>query len=104
DRVGRALADGWVVRAVDPKQLIAEEERARGAVSPLAELVEADALGICKVHQPLEMGRVVPITTAVYGAFGADDLRIDRLTGRGRCMLALEHDAQLVHQDLFARS
>ena len=44
-----------VAASVEPEQLVAEEERARVAVAPLAHVVESQAEGGAEPQQPLEV-------------------------------------------------
>ena len=97
-----------VVAAVEPEQLVAEEQRAPVAVAALAHVVEAQAEGGAEAQQPLEVGRPKAERAALDGPRGRYERRISLAVGvdgspaGAEALLVDVDDPELVHQDLLA--
>ena len=97
-----------VVAAVQPEQLVAEVQRARRAVPPLAEIVERQPQRMGEAEQPLEVRGLEAEPAAVHRAAGRHERRVASRSSAGvvRVLAAVSavpagvvHHAELVHQD-----
>src|SRR5205823_868267 len=79
DRVGRSLGNRGIVAAVDPDQLVAEEQRARRGMPPLAHVLETQSQRAAKPHEPFEVAGGETEPAPIDGPLGPDDVRVHDL-------------------------